>query len=1112
MEDLNYTPPKKRKEIGIDLNKKPRKRRRLGFRPRIYDATKPKKIPTKKVVKARVPRSDKKPKLSCPKKLSEENSIGEIVSGNDSTELVFDSSTPSTWALEPLSLHRPTSDKLIDIEVSSCRRALNFDLETPIKDEEVTNNGRIVQRITHTYHRRKSKGCGEISVFNMLINILGSKDEDFGSSAGMKKVLEEYKEDMQCWIPLLEGFPKGLKKMRTKRNKRCFLPNLAKAVKLYNGYKVLTKKRSDRQRSSIYKHPALPTVAGKVRGKKPKSLKKMNDLTSEINLVSSASEQNLVSEIETVSNLTLKIDEAANLTSEIDTVSMDFPPLLNLFEVPIIPTATALSLPTTKSFIISSQENKDQVVVDDRLVTFNNQIQQHNNVKDANWLVMQQQYVEDANSVMVQQPFTQYCAKEYSPRSEVVREETDVEFIVKKLQSLHIMDINMQDFYQKTHYDLVPYQKTRELVPVKIKRRKKRKPIPKVNLDDETLRVWDILMGNNKNAPTREDDEEKEEYWERERQVFSRRVDAFISCMHLVQGNRKFSRWKGSVVDSVVGVYLTQNVSDNLSSTAYMSLASKFPLSEYDQNNSNNGVEHIVTSQESSGDYFVTEEFTLSQESTGSNDVFERLTSSGVDKTQASNIQEYDTYQMIEENRGTFSRDASENKVLNYMHDTGEISYSCSTYNEDDYSLKEKNVSSRSFDSNSNPQTIKGKLATMKGCLEENMMADSTTNSRKKNKKLEKKEMDWDEFREKYSTNEPRTIDTMDSVNWDEVRCAPVEKIAKSIAMRGQHNILAAKIKAFLDRVAKHFGNIDLECLRTAPPDVVKDFLLSIDGIGLKSAECVRLLALEHHAFPVDTNVGRIVTRLGWVPLQPLPGNLELDLLTQYPLVDAIQKYLWPRLCHLHQRILYVLHYQLITFGKVFCSKRNPKCGECPMRSSCRYYACKFARKNMCLPAPHPKSTVTTNNPCTPDQHHVTFPKIPPRNRSCPKLGFSSTSAEPIIEYPESPERECTEKLESNNVYVNSDSTIVVSPPKQLKNMETTLGDIEDMCHGSDNVDDEDIPTITLDTEEFKATVLQVLRDKGMHDLSKALVPITLKDSSPTRLKIKSRLWTGLQV
>ena len=38
-------------------------------------------------------------------------------------------------------------------------------------------------------------------------------------------------------------------------------------------------------------------------------------------------------------------------------------------------------------------------------------------------------------------------------------------------------------------------------------------------------------------------------------------------------------------------------------------------------------------------------------------------------------------------------------------------------------------------------------------------------------------------------------------------------------------------------------------------------------GLGRKSAACVLLLALGMRDFPVDTNVGRICARLGWIPL-----------------------------------------------------------------------------------------------------------------------------------------------------------------------------------------------------------------------------------------------------
>lgn len=38
-----------------------------------------------------------------------------------------------------------------------------------------------------------------------------------------------------------------------------------------------------------------------------------------------------------------------------------------------------------------------------------------------------------------------------------------------------------------------------------------------------------------------------------------------ISCATGVAGDRAFSKWGGSVLDSVVGAFLTQNVSDYLS-------------------------------------------------------------------------------------------------------------------------------------------------------------------------------------------------------------------------------------------------------------------------------------------------------------------------------------------------------------------------------------------------------------------------------------------------------------------------------------------------------------------------------------------------------------------
>ncbi|TQE07938.1 hypothetical protein C1H46_006471 [Malus baccata] len=103
-------------------------------------------------------------------------------------------------------------------------------------------------------------------------------------------------------------------------------------------------------------------------------------------------------------------------------------------------------------------------------------------------------------------------------------------------------------------------------------------------------------------------------------------------------------------------------------------------------------------------------------------------------------------------------------------------------------------------------------------------------------------------------TTKGRSNDTMDSLDWEAVREAPVTEISKCIFGRGMNNKLAERIKGFLDILKRDHGSIDLEWLRDAPPEGVKKYLLSIDGIGLKCVECVRLLALKQHAFPVHDN------------------------------------------------------------------------------------------------------------------------------------------------------------------------------------------------------------------------------------------------------------------
>ncbi|XP_020394123.1 protein ROS1A isoform X8 [Zea mays] len=272
-----------------------------------------------------------------------------------------------------------------------------------------------------------------------------------------------------------------------------------------------------------------------------------------------------------------------------------------------------------------------------------------------------------------------------------------------------------------------------------------------------------------------------------------------------------------------------------------------------------------------------------------------------------------------------------------------------------------------------------------------------------------------------------------------------------------------------------------------------RDFLLSIRGLGLKSVECVRLLTLHHMAFPVDTNVGRICVRLGWVPLQPLPESLQLHLLEMYPMLEHIQKYLWPRLCKLDQRTLYELHYQMITFGKVFCTKSKPNCNSCPLRAECKHFASAFASARLALPAPEEKRLATSEDPNVVEFCHQTYINSGavgelewsanyPKHAVCGNL-------QPFIEEP-------------------------LSPEPEPENVEAKDGAIEDFF----NEDPDEIPTINLNIEEFTQNLKNYMQANHVEieyaDMSKALVAITPEAASiPTpKLKNVSRLRTEHQV
>lgn len=97
------------------------------------------------------------------------------------------------------------------------------------------------------------------------------------------------------------------------------------------------------------------------------------------------------------------------------------------------------------------------------------------------------------------------------------------------------------------------------------------------------------------------------------------------------------------------------------------------------------------------------------------------------------------------------------------------------------------------------------------------------------------------------------------------------------------------------------------------------DDLISLAGVGRKTANVVLSVAFYTPRIAVDTHVERISKRLGIARYKDSPLEVEETLMRKIPPER------WSK-----------THHQLIFFGRYHCLSRAPKCHECPLLEECR--------------------------------------------------------------------------------------------------------------------------------------------------------------------------------
>ena len=108
-------------------------------------------------------------------------------------------------------------------------------------------------------------------------------------------------------------------------------------------------------------------------------------------------------------------------------------------------------------------------------------------------------------------------------------------------------------------------------------------------------------------------------------------------------------------------------------------------------------------------------------------------------------------------------------------------------------------------------------------------------------------------------------------------------------------------------------------------PNTKKE-LLSIKGIGQKTANIVLSFAYKKAVLPIDTHCHRIPNRLGWVKTAK-PEQTEKELEKILP-----KKY-WRE-----------FNTVMILFGRTICLPLSPLCSKCPIRKYCKRIGVKKSR------------------------------------------------------------------------------------------------------------------------------------------------------------------------
>lgn len=125
---------------------------------------------------------------------------------------------------------------------------------------------------------------------------------------------------------------------------------------------------------------------------------------------------------------------------------------------------------------------------------------------------------------------------------------------------------------------------------------------------------------------------------------------------------------------------------------------------------------------------------------------------------------------------------------------------------------------------------------------------------------------------------------------------------------------------------AKHLLNMAKRLVEEYGGEVPEDYdaLLSLPGVGRKTANVMASVVWNKPKMAVDTHVFRVSNRIGLTNNSKTPLETERELTRNIP-----------------EEFIPIAHHWLILHGRYVCIARNPKCNECGISAYCKEFAAK---------------------------------------------------------------------------------------------------------------------------------------------------------------------------